>query len=138
MASGSRRQQPLLINTYTAGEALEAYRIVIWHASTANTVIYPTTAPDTQMVGITLADAASGADVEVCEFGPCLLTVDGNAANIVAGDWIEVHSTGGYGGKRALADGANYRELIGYAMEASTADNDEIAVFVCKQVVQTA
>lgn len=138
MASGARRIHPLLIRTYTAGEALEAHRIVIYHATDANKVIYPTTAPDTQMVGVTMADAASGADVDVCCLGPCLLTVDGNAAAIAAGDWIEVHSTTGYGGKRALADGATYRELLGQAEEASTADNDEIVVFVAKCVAQTA
>lgn len=130
MASGSRIIEPMLVKTFLAGAALSAHRIVIWHASTAETVIAPAAAPDTQMVGVTLAAAASGADVEVCMFGPCLLTVDGNAANIAAGDLIEVHSTGGYGGKRATTDGTTYREILGFALEASTADNDEIAVFV--------
>lgn len=138
MASGSRRINPLLIQTFTAGEALAAHRIVIWHASTADTVIYPAAAPDTQMVGVTMHGAASGEDVGVCVLGPCLVTVDGNAAAITAGDWIEVHNTAGYGGKRALSDGANYRELLGRALEGSSADNDEIAVFVNIGVVQTA
>jgi hypothetical protein len=138
MASGARRIHPLLIRTFTAGEALDAHRIVIWHATDAGKVSYPGSAPDTQMVGVTMHDAASGADVDVCCFGPCLLTVDGNAAAIAAGDWIEVHSTTGYGGKRALSDGTTYRELLGQAEEASTADNDEIVVFVRPAVVETA
>jgi acyl CoA:acetate/3-ketoacid CoA transferase beta subunit len=132
MASGARRINPILLQTYTAGTALAAHRIVIWHATDADVVIYPAAAPDTQMVGVTMEAAASGADVEVCVLGPCLVTVDGNAANIAAGDAIEVHSTSGYGGKRALSDGTTYREILGMAMEASTADNDEIVVFVGK------
>lgn len=138
MASGSRRINPLLIQTFTAGEALDAHRIVIWHATDANKVSYPAGAADTQIVGVTMHDAASGADVDVCVLGTCLVTVDGNAANIAAGDWLEVHSTTGYAGKRALSDGTTYRELLGQAYEASTADNDEIVVFISKCAVPTA
>lgn len=130
MASGSRTINPIQIQSYLAGAAIAAHRIVIWHASTADTVIPPASAPDTQMVGVSMAAAASGAVVDVCVLGPCLLTVDGNAANIAAGDLIEVHSTSGYGGKRAASDGTTYREILGIALEASTADDDEIAVFV--------
>lgn len=130
MASGSQVRDPVLVKTFTAGTALAAHRIVIWHATDANKVIYPAAAPDTQMVGVTLTAAVEGGDVDVCMLGPCRLTVDGNAANIAAGDWIEVHSTTGLGGRRAAADGTTYRELLGYALEASTADNDEISVFV--------
>lgn len=138
MASGARRINPILTQTFTAGAALAAHRIVIWHATDADTVIYPAAAPDTQVVGITLEAAASGADVEVVILGTCLLTVDGNAANIAAGDAIEVHSTSGYGGKRALSDGTTYREIVAKALEASTADGDEIAVLLTPCWVPTA
>lgn len=132
MASGSRVRNPLFIKTFTAGEALAAHLAVIWHATAADTVSLPAGAADTQVCGVTLAAAAAGEDVEVCMFGPCILRVDGNAAAIIAGDAIEVHDAVGYGAKRTLTDGTTLRELIGQAMEASSADGDEISVFVGK------
>jgi len=115
-------------HTFTAAEALLAYRLVIF-SSTAGQVEYPAGAADTQHAGVTLAGAASGADVEVCLFGPCLCTVDGNAAAIAVGDWLESHDAAGMAGIRAATDGTTAREIIGRALEASTADGDEISIF---------
>ena len=88
MASGSRVNEPILKKTFLAGEALLAFRIVIWHSSTAETVIYPDSNPDTQKVGVTLSAAASGANVEVVMFGPTIVTVNGNSNNSAAGAMI--------------------------------------------------
>lgn len=123
--------------TFNAEEALDAHVLVI-QGATDGGVQLPGAAPDTQVIGVTIAAAASGEDVDVCMFGPCLLRVDGNAANIAVGDWLEVHATTGYGGKRALSDGTTFRELVGWALEASTADADEIAIFFTKVPTATA
>jgi hypothetical protein len=129
MASGTRHLNPIIIQTLTAGEALAAHRVVIWHSTTAGTVSYPAGAADLQVVGVTMTAAASGADVDVCRLGTCLLTVNGTT-DIAAGDAVEVEGTDGMGVKRALSDGTTLREIIGTADEAGTEDGDEIVVFV--------
>ncbi len=128
---------PSFQKTFVAAEALAAHRLVI-QSSTDGQVEYPAGAADTQVLGVTMHAAAAGQDVDVVMFGPALVTVDGAASGISAGDWLETHDGTGIAGKRALADGTTFRELIGWALEASTADGDEIAVFITKVPAATA
>jgi len=129
MASGARLINPIAVSTLIAGEELAAHRVVIWHATEAKTVSYPAGAADLQIAGVTMAAADSGACVDVCRLGDCLLTVNGTT-DIAAGDLIEIEGTDGMGVKRATTDGTTYRELIGKANEAGTEDGHEISVFV--------
>lgn len=122
----SHYAKPLHVMPATAGEALAAYRLVIVGTSD-DAVIYPTAIRDTQIVGITLAAAAINEPVDVVTHGYALLKVDGNTANIAFGDAIMVHNSTGYGQKVA-SSGAGLVECIGFAMEASTADDDIISV----------
>lgn len=128
---------PSFQKTFVAAEALAAHRLVI-QSSTDGQVEYPAGADDTQVLGVTMHAAAAGADVDVIIFGPALLTVDGNASAISVGDWLVSHSADGYGAKRALSDGTTFREFIGRALEASTADGDEISIFFNPFVSATA
>jgi hypothetical protein len=128
MSVMARSNSPIHIESFLAGEALLENRMVII-GSTDETVIYPTGDADTQLIGITLTAAASGAYVDVCMLGPCILKVDGNTANIVVGDPIMSLSTAGLG-RKATATADVTTEIIGRALQASTAANDEISVFV--------
>ena len=122
--------KPTLIVTRTAAEALEAHRLVIIDPTdtTWMSVRYPEADYDTQLVGVTLHAAASGADVDVAVEGIVKLKVDGNAANIAWGDPIAAHDSAGYGRKRnAVTD-----EVIGDAWGAATADGDIISVHLAK------
>lgn len=123
----ARKILHILTESYVAAEALLAHRIVIV-SSVVGECRYPDSAPDTQMIGVTLAGAASGEVIEVVTLGNALLTVNGNSVSIVDRDWIESVGTVGIGIKRDIADGANVRELLGQATEASSTDGDEIVV----------
>lgn len=127
----ARSVSPIHIETFVAGEALEAGRMVIT-GTTNDAVIYPTGDADTQLMGVTLTAAASGEYVDICMLGPCSLKVLANSPNIVVGDPIMAKSTAGKGAKATTTADVT-SEIIGWAMEASTADDDEIAVFVNKQ-----
>lgn len=90
------------------------------------------------------ADAA-GDRVQVCVFGMCKCKVDGNAANIALGDFLQTGATSGDAEKLVPFDSpATFTEAglqaeldlkmgktLGKALKASTADGDIIPVFVC-------
>lgn len=122
--------KPTQFHTFLAAEALTANRLVIIDPTTDTSVRYPEADYDTQLVGITLETAASGAQVDVAVAGFVLLKVDGNVANIAWGDYIAAHGTAGYGRKVNTSAGTQ-TEYIGRAWEASTADNDLITVQIC-------
>ena len=124
------RSTPCVIQTFLAAEVLAAHRLVIFSATDGN-VEYPAGAGDTQHAGVTMHEAtAIGQMVDVCMLGPCILTVDGNASNIAVGDFLESHNATGYGSKVTLTDGTTAHEIVARAMQASTADDEEISVFV--------
>jgi hypothetical protein len=128
---------PIATVSRIATEALIAYRIVIYTASDDTAVEYPAAEYDGLLAGITLHDAALGEQVEVCTLGPCLLKVDGNAANIVARDWIVNHTADGYGRKVGSTANTVY-PYVGYALGAATADGAIIPVFVLPGQLSTA
>lgn len=119
---------PLHFISREAAEALEPYRLVIFNASDDSKVEYPAAEFD-PCIGITMTGAASGERVDVCMLGPCRLKVDGNVANILAGDLIVNHTDAGYGRKVAATANTVYRP-IGIALGAATADGADITVFV--------
>jgi acyl CoA:acetate/3-ketoacid CoA transferase beta subunit len=111
-----------------AAEALAAYRLVIFNASDDSKVEYPAAEFDA-CIGITAHAAASGERIDVIMLGPARLKVDGNVANILAGDLIVNHTDAGYGRKVAATANTVYRP-IGIALGAATADGADITVFV--------
>lgn len=131
---------PGLIIPKVAAEDLAAHRIVIIDPTTNENVRYPEADADTQLFGITLAAADSGKVVDVAVSGIVKCQVDGNAANLVWGDWIQAHSTAGLGMKVTSTGAARY-EVIGrnfashLATGASTADNDIISVQILPQTL---
>ncbi|MGE0400834.1 MAG: capsid cement protein [Kofleriaceae bacterium] len=135
MASGSN---PTHILNKLAAEALAAHRLVIIDPSDADYVRYPEADYDTQLFGITAEAADSGDQVDIIIGGIAMLQVDGNVANIAWGDWIAAHDVIGYGRKVALSDGTTYREVIGKAFQAATADGAIIPVHIAPNVFQTA
>lgn len=90
------------------------------------------------------ADAAADS-VQVCVFGMCKGKVDGNAANIGLGDFLQTGDDPGTAEKLAPFDSpATFTEAglqaeldlkmgktLGKALKASTVDGDIIPVFVC-------
>ena len=119
---------PLYVVNKIASEALAAYRIVII-STDQTTCEYPAGSTDTQLMGITLHSAASGENVDICVFGPCLLEVNGNSTNIGWGDPVGAPTDAGIGAHlAATADLTS--EYIGRAWGSSTADGDVIPVFV--------
>lgn len=112
----------------TATVALAAHRFVILSSDTEG-VEYPG-AQYAWAFGITRHAATIGQTVEVAVMGIVPLQVDGNAANIVAGDGLTAHNgTDGYGQKAA---GAASRAVSAQALAASTADGDVIPVQLCR------
>lgn len=124
-----RLNDPVLIKSFVAAEALLEKRMVIIDPTDDDSVRYPEADADTQLIGITLTAAASGAYVDVCMLGPCILSVDGNTANISIGDPIMALSTVGQG-RKATTTADVTTNIIGWALEASTVADEEISVFV--------
>lgn len=127
---------PQLIQSFTAAEELEAYKLVIVDPTTDTSCRYPEADADTQLLGVTLNHAESGDQVDVAMGGIVLLTVDGAAANIAIGDWIMAHDTAGYGRKAGTTADTNY-EVIGKALQAATADGVRIPVLISHFVLAT-
>jgi hypothetical protein len=121
-------QDPNQRKSFTAGEDLEAYRLVIL-GTDPTTVEYPSAQFATGIVGITLHAAESGKPVDIAMGGFALLKVDGAAANIAVGDSIVAHDNTGLGQKAAGGAAAN-RVAIGRAMAASTVDGDLIPIAI--------
>jgi hypothetical protein len=116
------------IQGFTAAEDLAAYRCVIITASDSEQCEYPAAQYD-YAFGVTAAAADSGKPVDVVIEGIALVTVDGNAANIAAGDRLCVHTATGYAQKVAGGAAGN-RKTFGTALAASTADGDVIPVLL--------
>lgn len=118
----------VLTVTKTATVALAAYRTVILSTDT-EAVEYPG-AQYAWVFGVTMHAAAIGQPVEVAIMGVVPVQVDGNAANLVAGDGLTAHNgTDGYAQKAA---GAASRAVFGQALAASTADGDVIPVLLAR------
>lgn len=110
--------------------ALEAHRLVRIDATDTDLADYPA-AEFGEVFGITLHAADAGEPVDVARGGFALLKVDGNVANIAAGDSIVAHTTTGYG-RKVAGGAAGNRKCIGFACAASTADDDLISVEIVK------
>lgn len=111
-----------------ATEVLAAYRVVIFSTDTAY-VEYPAAQFDFAL-GVTRTAAATIGDmVDVVLGGVCLVTVDGAAANIVAGDSLTTHDATGILQKHAGGAAAR-RPCIGIALASSTADGDVIPMLI--------
>jgi hypothetical protein len=92
---------------------------------------------------------AAGQMVNVCVFGWCKLKVDGNSDNIGSGDAIATHNADGYGQQADITFPTTYSKTtvetqvkhlaacFARAGRASTADGDEIPVFVYGGAVGT-
>lgn len=128
--------KPEGIRSFTAGEALAQYRIVIINSSDPQKVEYPAAIRDTQLVGITLAAVSSGEPVSVATAGYCLLEVDGNAENLSWGDSLMAHGASGLG-QKVTTGGAGNVECIGFAEGplTSTADGDIVTCRISKHLV---
>jgi hypothetical protein len=116
------------IQGFVAAENLAAYRCVTI-STDAEQCEYPAAQFD-YCFGVTAAAAESGKPVDVVVEGIALVTVDGNAANIVAGDRLCVHDATGIAQKVAGGAAGN-RKTFGTALAASTADGDVIPVLLC-------
>jgi hypothetical protein len=110
-----------------ASEALAAYRLVIFSTDDSK-VEYPAAEFDA-CIGVTAHAAASGERVDVIVLGPARLRVDGNVANIAAGDLVVNHTADGLGRKVASTANTVYRP-IGISLGAATVDGQDITVFV--------
>lgn len=116
----------LFSQPYTTAEALLAYRAV--NLTSAGLAQYPNAATE-PLLGVTVADVASGAIAEVRHLGTARLTVNGNSVNIAPGDWLVVTGTAGICVKwDTTAD--TTANAIGMALAPSTADGDVISVLL--------
>lgn len=79
---------------------------------------------------------AAGKAVRVVLFGRCKVQVLGNSVNIATGDPLTSSTTAGCAIKAANLpssyDSTARRNIIGYAMQPSTADNDYIVMLVTR------
>jgi hypothetical protein len=126
-------QDPNDRRSFIAHTAVEAHRLVTLRTADPRRVEYPAAQFDFA-VGVTLHAAAAGETVEVAFGGFALLKVDGNASNIAVGDSITTHDATGFGQKVAGGAAAR-RPCVGFAMSASTADDDLISVEITKHSV---
>ena len=119
--------QPI-VKGFTAGEALDAHRVVIVSTDT-QTCEYPAAQYD-PVIGVTMHAAASGKPVDVCLFGICKVQVDGAAATITAlTTMLVTHGDTGYG-QAAAGGAAGLRRTFGMALEGSTTDGDIISALI--------
>jgi hypothetical protein len=129
MAGTPRFNGPSVITKgFVAAEALAAYRLVIVSTDT-DQCEYPASQYD-PCIGVTLHAAASGAMVDVCIFGLCLVQVDGAAATITAlTTMLLAHNDAGYA-QAAAGGAAGLRRTIGMALATSSTDGDIIPMLV--------
>jgi len=107
------------IFSYTAGEALEANRVV--YLSGATTVM-ETDGEDTRVIGVTAVKVDSGEKVSVYSEGIVKVTA---AGSITAGASVKSAASGRV---QAWASGDNPHARIGRALQTCTAAGDEILI----------
>lgn len=112
---------PLAIAGYTAKVAMGANLIVIQDSANSKGVDLPGGANAAKVVGITMAAAAAGAQVDVCIAGFFDVVVD-STTDIAFQDGIVTKDTTGVGIKAAAVANTTYN-IVGYAWEVSTDDN---------------
>lgn len=127
---------PTLKLNFTAAEDLLANRIVIINASDATKVEYPASEYDGKLIGITAHAAKQGEPIDVCVAGVHPLKVDGNVANIAAGDFIANHTADGLGRKTPGTAGTK-TPYIAMALKPATADGAEIPVLIIHGIETT-
>ena len=111
-----------IVKSFTVGNAaVSQYDLV----KTPAALVVGAAATDT-CVGITQSGAAIGADVDVCIFGVTRATA---SAAITRGDLLEAAAAG----EVATHSTTSTKPVIGVALEAATAQGDEIEIFLGPQ-----
>lgn len=108
-----------IVKSFTVGAAAVAqYQLV----KTPAALVEGAAATDTAL-GVVQSGAAIGADVDVCLFG---VTRAIASAAITRGDLLEAAAAG----EVALHSGTSTKPVVGIALEAATAQGDEIEIFL--------
>jgi hypothetical protein len=109
--------------SFSAGADLSAKQHYIVKISAANTV--DLCGAGEAAIGVLQNDPASGRAASVLIIGVTYMVVNGNSVNIAAGDPI-TSAAGGVGVKGTT----DKKGLIGYALQAATADGVKISVLL--------
>lgn len=117
---------PKGIITRKAHEALTKGLLVMYHDSDG-LIVKKATGINVACLGVTLTDAASGADVDVATEGFVEMLCDGAATNIVAGDRLISHSSAG-DAQKIGSTAATVYHVAARAEGAATADGTLVPV----------
>lgn len=121
-----RKVKHMNVETYEQEGSSMPANVIVVEGTADKQVKLPGGADAGAIVGVTkYAGTGAGSDVEVVTHGIVDLLVKAAGTNIARGDAIAIHGTTGYGKKSDLT---NAKHVLGYALEAATADDVIISV----------